>query len=242
VRSVDVNGMIIGCREQGDPGAPPILLLHGGGSSGATWDTLTPGLLAAGYRVIAPDLRGHGASGRGGRYPLDGFVDDLLGLLGALAVNDFTLVGHSLGGYVAVCLAQALPERVSRLVLEDPAVPPDTDAPAGFGVLRTAVFGVGLLLSGARKFDRRAVLSPIRQLRRPDPRFWAGLPRIVAPTLVLSGGPGSHISAERLRHLVEALPQAQLATVPVGHRIHSLAAADFAAAVLPFLGPAIPVA
>jgi len=58
------------------------------------------------------------------------------------------------------------------------------------------------------------------------------------PTLVVSGGPTSHIRPQRLAEMVRHLPDAQLVTIPVGHRVHSLAPQRFRDAVLPFLGGA----
>ncbi len=236
VLSVRIGDVTIAYRDSGEVGAPVAVLLHGGGSTSATWDRFTPALREAGLRVIAPDLRGHGASGRSRRYPLAGYRDDVLVLLDALELGDFTLVGHSLGGYVASLVAQARPAQVTRLLLEDPAPPPRSAAAApSFSPLRTAALGLSLLAGGRRRYDRRALLSAIRQLRVPDSAWWEALGKVPAPALVISGGPRSHVSPQRLAELAEALPAGSFTTVPVGHRIHSLAPEAFAATALPFL-------
>jgi pimeloyl-ACP methyl ester carboxylesterase len=121
--AVEVAGVTIRYRETGDPGGPPVLLLHGGGSSSATWAGLAAALATAGRRVIAADLRGHGGSSRTASYPLAGFRDDILGLLDALKLDPVAVVGHSLGAHVSSLIAQRQPERVTRLVLEEPPVP-----------------------------------------------------------------------------------------------------------------------
>jgi pimeloyl-ACP methyl ester carboxylesterase len=100
----------------------PVLLLHGGSSSAATWARLTASLPER--RVIAPDLRGHGSSPRCASYPLDGYVADVVAALDRLRLDRAAVVGHSLGGYVAARLAMEQPQRVTRLVLEEPPVPP----------------------------------------------------------------------------------------------------------------------
>ena len=74
------------------------------------------------YEVLS-SLRGHGGSARATDYPLDGYSDDIRGLMNALGIGSAALVGHSLGGYAASVLAQREPGRVSRLVLEEPGMP-----------------------------------------------------------------------------------------------------------------------
>ena len=71
--SVEVGGVAIGYRTQGDPAGPPVVLLHGGSSGAATWGRLSAALAATGHRTIAADLRGHGGSSRTAEYPLTGF-------------------------------------------------------------------------------------------------------------------------------------------------------------------------
>ncbi|GGM72180.1 hypothetical protein GCM10007977_087410 [Dactylosporangium sucinum] len=206
---------------------PAVVLLHGGGSGRATWSGFA-GLLRY-RRIIVPDLRGHGDSPRAGEYPLSGFADDVVELLDHLALDEVALVGHSLGAFTAALVAQRQPARVTRLVLEDPPAPPGSFS-------RARLVLSGLALRG-RAFDPRALRSAVTQLRQPQPDWWAGLRRITAPTLVLSGGSRSHISPARLAELAAAIPECRLVTVPVGHRIHSTAPAAFSAEVLPFLCP-----
>lgn len=213
---------------------PPMILLHGGGSGRATWAAFTRSV--AGYRVVAPDLRGHGASPRSSRYPLTGYADDVIELLDELALGPAVLIGHSLGAHAASLIAQHHPDRVARLVLEDPPAPPRAGAPGGFSRGRLLLSGLAGGLSPRRTFDRHALMSAIAQLREPDPGWWDDLGRIRAPALVLSGGPASHIPPARLAEVAAAIPDGRLVTIPAGHRIHSKALPRFTAAVLEFLG------
>lgn len=212
---------------------PPMLLLHGGGSGRGTWDAFTRSV--EGYHVVAPDLRGHGNSPRSAGYPLRGYAEDVVELMDELSLGPAVLIGHSLGGHTASLIAQHHPSRVSRLVLEDPPAPPRGGAPGGFSRLRLAVSGLVGGLSPRRRFDRHALMSAITQLREPDPAWWADLQKIEARTLVLSGGPTSHIAPSRLSAMAAEIPAAQLLTIPAGHRIHSTALPAFTAAVLDFL-------
>jgi pimeloyl-ACP methyl ester carboxylesterase len=233
--TVHVGGVTIRYREAGEPDGRPVVLLHGGASSATTWDRLATALVAAGHRTIAADLRGHGGSTRTASYPLDGFRDDILGLLDAFALDTVALVGHSLGGHVAGLIAQYQPDRVTHLVLEEPPVPArDASDAHGLSSSRFLLPALGLL--GVRRgFDRRAVTSAVRQLRVPDPAWWDRLPSIVAPTLVVSGGPRSHVSPRRLAEVARTVPDGRLVTIPVGHRVHSRSPDRFRDAVIPFV-------
>ena len=96
---------------------PVLLLVHGIASDSEAWRASLP-LLARRARVIAPDLPGHGASGKApGDYSLGSLASSLRDLLVKLGHERATLVGHSLGGGVAMQFAYMFPERAERLVL-----------------------------------------------------------------------------------------------------------------------------
>jgi pimeloyl-ACP methyl ester carboxylesterase len=96
-----------------------IVLVHGITSSSLTWRTVMP-LLARGHTVIAPDLLGHGHSAKPrGDYSLGAYASGIRDLLIALEIPRATIVGHSLGGGVAMQFVYQFPERVERLVLVD---------------------------------------------------------------------------------------------------------------------------
>lgn len=101
-----------------DARLPPLVLLHGIGASGEDWEFQVPAF-APYCRVIVPDLRGFGRSPRGERYTIDAFAADVWAALDGLGVQHFNLVGHSMGGAVALCMAVTAPERIQRLVLAD---------------------------------------------------------------------------------------------------------------------------
>jgi pimeloyl-ACP methyl ester carboxylesterase len=98
-------------------GPEPVVFLHGVGSSASTWEELFP-RLGGGRRLLAADLRGHGASAAGRLpYRLADLVDDHLRLLDELGLARTHIVGFSLGAMIAQAVALAQPGRVSSLVL-----------------------------------------------------------------------------------------------------------------------------
>ena len=107
------------------PGAaPPTLLLHGIGNYGRYWD-LFADAIAGRLRLIAPDARGHGESGRPaeGYAPAD-FAADALAILDRLGIERAVIVGHSMGGLHSINLAARHPERVLALVIVDASPDP----------------------------------------------------------------------------------------------------------------------
>jgi lipase len=115
------GGELAVARWAGD--GPPVLAVHGI-TGNHLWWAETVAALDGRATVLAPDLRGRCLSaGLPGPYGLSAHVPDLLGVLDAQGVDRATLVGHSMGGFVAARLAAAHPERVSELVLVDGGVP-----------------------------------------------------------------------------------------------------------------------
>jgi 3-oxoadipate enol-lactonase len=232
--TVEVNGVRLGYRDSGDAAGAPVVLLHGTGSSSRTWDRFAAHLTAQGRRAVAVDLRGHAASGRPADYSLTAIRDDVLGLLDILDLRDVALVGHSVGGYAALAAALHSPDRIVRLVLEDPAAPPRRAALLhGVGPMQLLA-AVATVATSRRDYDLRALRSILRQLSRPDIDWWTRLAEVRQPTLILSGGPSSCIPPQRLADVAAAIPDARLTTISVGHRVHSLAPGRFAADVAAF--------
>jgi pimeloyl-ACP methyl ester carboxylesterase len=96
---------------------PPLLLLHGIGDTSQTWDRVIA-LLASKYTVIAPDLLGHGRSDMPrADYAISAYACGMRDLLAVLDIDTVTIVGHSLGGGVAMQFAYQFPERCERLVV-----------------------------------------------------------------------------------------------------------------------------
>ena len=230
---ITVGAVELHYRQSGTVEDPTVVLLHGGGSTSATWQRVTPELTDVGFHVVALDLRGHGGSGRTEHYRLADYRDDVIGLLEQLDLRNYVLVGHSLGAHVASCVAQAVPGQITAMVLEEPPVP----TAEGVAVDRISLLRIAMLRSlvpfgRQRKFERRALVSAIEQLRLPHPEWFTTLPAITAATLILAGGAKSHIPQHRLRDMANALPHARMVTINVGHRIHSKAPDAFAQAVL----------
>lgn len=114
------HGLRLHYWDWGNDAAPLLVLIHGGRDHGRSWDRLARALRPD-FHVVAPDLRGHGDSEwtRGGSYSLPEFVYDLTRLPPLAEGGPAALVGHSMGGMVAMMVAGAFPARVSRLVVLD---------------------------------------------------------------------------------------------------------------------------
>ncbi len=85
----------------GDPGGPAVILLHALGCHRGWWDWVAP-LLAGHYHVVAPDFRGHGDTRWQSDYSFAAYAEDLKQLIVSLGEVPYALVGHSMGGYVAL--------------------------------------------------------------------------------------------------------------------------------------------
>lgn len=105
-------------RDLGGAGRPPLVLLHGLLGSSRNWQT-TGRDLAASFHVLALDLRNHGSSPHAPEMNYAAMVDDVLGWLDTNNLPRVTLLGHSMGGKVAMQLACRHPERVERLIVVD---------------------------------------------------------------------------------------------------------------------------
>ena len=117
-KHVSVGDIEIHYHDLGE-GDRPFVLVHGFTGSSDDFVDVLPRLAERG-RTIAPDNRGHGDSSNPGTgYTLDGMAGDLLGFLDALAIERCDLLGHSLGGMLALRLVLAHPDRVASLVLMD---------------------------------------------------------------------------------------------------------------------------
>jgi len=113
--SATLHGQPLNYLDVGD--GPAILFVHGLMSSSETWSSQID-RLSTGFRVIAPDLFGHGASAKpAGDYSLGAHAATLRDLLDTLNVPSVTMVGHSLGGGIALQFAYLFPERVTGLIL-----------------------------------------------------------------------------------------------------------------------------
>jgi lipase len=106
----------------GDPTAPPLVCLHGVTAHGRRFRRLAEERLARTFRVLAPDLRGHGNSDWEPPWTIATHAHDVLETLDAAGIRRACWVGHSFGGRLALELAALAPERMERVALLDPAI------------------------------------------------------------------------------------------------------------------------
>jgi pimeloyl-ACP methyl ester carboxylesterase len=109
----------------GNAEKPPLLLIHGGRDHARNWDWVAHALRND-YHIIAPDLRGHGDSqwAIGGSYSMIDYTLDVVQLLNALQIFPITVIGHSLGGSIALQYSGVYPDRVRKVVAIEGLGPP----------------------------------------------------------------------------------------------------------------------
>jgi len=242
-----------------DVGAgPPLVFVHGGLGNRAMWAPQVRALSSE-YRCIAYDLRGHGET-TGGE-AVEAFTpallrDDLLALADALELETFSLVGLSVGGFVAQEVAIAASDRLEAVVFADTWVVTGASererqlgravTPLVEGALRA--FGTGPLASvaglgmdgEARELvraatagtDRRSAIRTWRGLGGHDTR--SRLPQITAPALVIAGARDRNLGQAKL--LASLVGGSELVVLPdAGHITNLHAPGAFTAAVHDFL-------
>lgn len=248
-------------RDLGGEGRPPLLVLHGLLGSSRNWQAAGTEL-SAGFHVLAPDLRNHGASPHSEEMNYDAMAGDVLEWLDARSIGRATLLGHSMGGKVAMLLACRHPERVERLVAVDIA-PRDYFWPER-RVEFAALQGINLGTLSSRAEAER-ILEPrvpewglrrflLTNLDRGEGGGWrwlANLPVISGALAALEGnplgprdlfaGPALFIAGGKSRYALsgdrEAIslhfPAAILRTIPAsGHNPHMETREEFVRLVL----------
>ena len=231
---------------------PTAVLIHHFGGSRATWAAVMAELGDA-CVCVAADLRGFGGSGSAGRaFTVGAWADDVVARCDALAVGRMVVVGHSMGGRVAMAVAARRPERVAGVVLvaPSPLTPePMTDAGrAGLSTARDGAFSaeqqVRHITGGSLSPDQIAAAAA--DVVTADPAAWAAwidvgsradltgiAAAITCPVTVLSGDRDAAVpTAVVERGVVDRLPQAKLVRVPgAGHLLPVEAAAAVADAI-----------
>ncbi|MBV9861388.1 MAG: alpha/beta hydrolase [Alphaproteobacteria bacterium] len=168
----------------GNPGAPPLLLVHGGRDHCRNWDWVAAALRHD-WHILAPDLRGHGDSqwSPDGNYTLASYIYDLAQLIHQQELAPVTIVAHSLGGNIALRYAGVYPDKVRRLVaIEGVGASPEKAAERG----RVAI---------AERMQ--AWISEERALSGRMPRRYASIDE----ALKRMQEANRHLSPEQARHL-----------------------------------------
>lgn len=157
-RFVTVGGLQIHYQRTGT--GPPLLLLHGSGSSLQSWDRVTSALSGA-CDVIRPDLPGFGLTGpRPDRdYRVQTYAKTVALLLDTLGIGAVTVVGNSLGGNIGWNLALDCPDKVDRLVLINATGYPGKSLPLAFRLARSTVGRVVLRRLASRSATERNLRS-----------------------------------------------------------------------------------
>jgi 3-oxoadipate enol-lactonase len=220
----DAHGVRIAANVSGDPSRRKLILLHSGGQTKSTWDQVAPAF-AATHHVHALDLRGYGDSEKVGDYGFPAMRDDIFAVLDALGAQEVDLIGHSLGGSIAWLVAQAQPQRVRRLVIED-------SPPPKVGVARMTL---PERPAEEPPYDWAAMAAIVDQLNNPDPRWWDDMVKVTADVLLLTGGPTSPVPQHLFAQAQAFLTSARIVEIPVGHHIHREALPRFLREATAFL-------
>ena len=129
--TLEVDGCPLNYLAWGDPARPPLVLVHGGLAHANWWTAIAP-QLARHYYVVAPDLAGHGDSGRRAAYTLESWAGDVMAVCQATAGGRApVIVGHSLGGQIAITAAALYGAQLAGVVVVDaPVTRPDPESGA----------------------------------------------------------------------------------------------------------------
>ena len=250
---------------EGDAEAPCVVMLHGGGANLHWWDEIAP-TLAREFFVVRLDFRGHGDSDFPEIREVGAFHRDLEALRDELGARPMALVGHSMGGHIALDHAARHPNVWGVVAVE-----------VSFGSARKERRRTQLALALRRSYatreeaierfrllprspgvpeERRRRLAADSVVELPDGRFaykfdpaWFGLPPaphaplsdVACPTLVIRGGDSSLLTREGAEQACDALPRGRLIEIAgAGHNVHLENPGDVAEAIRAHLAPHVP--
>ena len=255
--------MDLAFKAYGDAG-PPLVILHGLLGSGGNWHTLSRRAFAPHFRVFTVDLRNHGRSPHSDRFDYPAMVEDLVAFFDAHGLGAAHVLGHSMGGKVAMHIALEHPDRVDRLVVVDIA---PKAYPARHLKLLDALRALDPTAYDSRNAIDQALATdvPDRAVRqfllknlgydteRKQYAWQMNLdaiharyaavntaidpgPPFAGPALFVRGSRSDYVADDDLPDIRALFPQARLVTIDgAGHWVHAEQPDALAEAVLDFL-------
>jgi esterase len=248
---IALNNRRVGYEDAGGSGTP-IVAVHGTFGRGTTFAAIAE-RLTPDYRVIAPDLRGHGASDHGG--PFD-FVTDLAAFIEALDLAPALVIGHSLGGVTTYRLAARRPDLIHAMVIEDVGAVTDeteleqpvldvtgwprrfadhTEAAAFFGATPAPEYFLESLAYRDGGWEPVFDLDEMMAVQRANAgNWWPDWQASRQPTLLLRATRSFLLTDALATAMATGRPNTDLITIDAGHWIHREAPDDHTAAVRGF--------
>ncbi len=264
--SAFINGINLTWDDAGS--GPTVLLIHGFPLCRTLWRPQATALTAAGYRVLAPDLRGFGQSDAGtDSGSMDQYADDLVELLDHLGIEQVAAVGMSMGGYVLLNLLERFPHRISAAVFAVTRSLPDDEAgrqrrrqlaqaALQQGPQAVADPFLDLLFAPQTRIDRPRLAEEVYgwMVNSPTAGLTAGLRAMAqrkdatpllaginVPALAIGAELDRAIPPEHSRMIADAIPGCMLMVIPeAGHLVNLERSGTFNRALLEFLRDAVP--
>ena len=250
MEKVNVNRIHLAYERRGQ--GTPLVLLHGFPLDHHLWDEVVP-LLEDSFDIIVPDLRGFGNSTMiESALSMDDYASDIASLLDHLNIQKAAIVGHSMGGYVALAFARLYPERVSGLGLVSSQVladPPERKEGRYKSAADVEANGIGSVVEAmAPKFttDQKLQAYARDSMQRQQPAAYIGALKAMAeradstpllssfhfPVVIVHGDSDSLIPIDRAREVKQALPQAHLVELQGAGHMPMMEAAEKTAEAL----------
>lgn len=231
METIHVNGIRLAYERRGT--GIPLVLLHGYPLDHQIWDDVVP-LLGDTFELIIPDLRGFGGSSTVDSFSaMEDYAADIAALLDQLEIQKAAIVGHSMGGYVALAFARLYPERVTGLGLVSSQVladPPDRKEGRYKSAAEVADKGIGGVVAAMMpKFTADTRLQEIAKqvMERQQPAGYIGALKAMAervdstpllssikfPVVLVHGDADALIPIDRAREVKAAVPDAHLVEI-----------------------------
>ena len=256
-KAVEVNGLKLHYLDWGGSGTP-VVVLHGVGSQGHTWDTFAREAKDT-YHVYALDQRGFGDSDHApdANYGTTAFANDLKGFVDALGLDKFQLIGHSMGGHNSMAFVARNPGRASKLIVVDLA--PGSRSGAGAASQQNEFDSVEELVKIQAAANPQMPLDQVQLLAETNTKqlangklgwkrdaalpaswqaedLWEEVAKIDVPVLVMRGSITRAFSAEDAERMTKTIPNSTFIEFEgAGHSIQADQPAEFNAAALKFL-------
>ncbi len=241
-----INGFRCSFADEG--GGQPILFVHGFPLSRAIWQPQIEALLKN-YRVIAPDLRGHGeSSAPAGVYMMDMFAEDLQTLIAERQCGPVVLVGHSMGAYISFAFFRKFPQSLRALILFCTRAGADSaegkiarenlaQRAEREGAAAVAEQMLPKMLAPPTAASRPDLVEPVRKVMLATsvnglvgslrgmaarPNALDLLPQINVPTLIIAGENDLIVPPSESAAMANAIPNAELVMIPSAGHLASL--------------------